>query len=156
MTFRYPDSTETIIPSLETQSSTVSDKDSPPVIQGLSVTIEPGQLVALVGPSGAGKTTITNLVPRLYDVTGGAIMIDGTDVRDVTQDSLRKNIGVVVQDPHLFHESIRDNLLYAQPDATDADIERGVPGGPDLGHDPATARWARHGGRRAGVPDVGR
>ncbi len=124
VTFRYPDSTETIIPSLETQSSALSDEDSPPVIRNLSVTIQPGQLVALVGPSGAGKTTITNLVPRLYDVTGGALMIDGHDVRDVTQDSLRAAIGVVVQDPHLFHESIRDNLLYAKPDATRADLER--------------------------------
>ena len=124
VTFRYPDSTETIIPSLEIQSSVLSDEDSPPVIRNLSVTIQPGQLVALVGPSGAGKTTITNLVPRLYDVTGGALMIDGHDVRDVTQDSLRAAIGVVVQDPHLFHESIRDNLLYAKPDATREDLER--------------------------------
>ncbi len=124
VTFRYPDSTETIIPSLETKSSVVSDADTPPVIRNLSVTIEPGQLVALVGPSGAGKTTITNLVPRLYDVTGGAIRIDGTDIRDVTQDSLRHSIGVVVQDPHLFHESIRDNLLYAKPDATEDDLIR--------------------------------
>jgi ATP-binding cassette subfamily B protein len=124
VSFRYPDSTETIIPSLETQSSVVSDADSPAVIKNLSVAIEPGQLVALVGPSGAGKTTITNLVPRLYDVTGGGLFIDDYDVRDVTQDSLRRNIGVVVQDPHLFHESIRDNLLYANPDATEADLER--------------------------------
>ena len=102
----------------------MSDEDSPPVIRNLSVTIQPGQLVALVGPSGAGKTTITNLVPRLYDVTSGAVLIDGNDVRDVTQDSLRAAIGVVVQDPHLFHESIRDNLLYAKPDATQADLER--------------------------------
>jgi ATP-binding cassette subfamily B protein len=124
VTFRYPDSTETIIPSLETQSSVVSDADRPAVIRNLSVSIQPGQLVALVGPSGAGKTTITNLVPRLYDVTGGGLFIDDYDVRDVTQDSLRQNIGVVVQDPHLFHESIRDNLLYANPDATEADLER--------------------------------
>ncbi|NNE94796.1 MAG: ABC transporter ATP-binding protein [Acidimicrobiales bacterium] len=124
VTFRYPDSTETIIPSLETQSSVVSDADTPAVIRNLSVTIQPGQLVALVGPSGAGKTTITNLVPRLYDVTGGSLRIDEHDVRDVTQESLRRNIGVVVQDPHLFHESIRDNLLYAKPDATESELER--------------------------------
>ncbi|MFW2382408.1 MAG: ABC transporter ATP-binding protein [Acidimicrobiales bacterium] len=124
VTFRYPDSTETIIPSLETQSSVVSDADRPAVIKNLSVAVQPGQLVALVGPSGAGKTTITNLVPRLYDVTGGGLFIDDFDVRDVTQDSLRRSIGVVVQDPHLFHESIRDNLLYANPEATEADLER--------------------------------
>ncbi len=115
--FRYPSSAEMIIPSLETPSSTTGD-DAAPVIRGLSARIEPGELVALVGPSGAGKTTITNLVPRLYDVTDGRVLVDGHDVRNLTQESLRKAIGVVVQDPHLFHESIADNLRYAKPDAT--------------------------------------
>ena len=122
VTFRYPLSTETIIPSLETPSSTLSDEHSAPVIRDLEVDIEPGQLVALVGPSGAGKTTITNLVPRLYDVTDGRVLVDGHDVRDLTQESLRRSIGVVVQDPHLFHESIAANLRYAKPDATEAEM----------------------------------
>ena len=122
VSFRYPLSTETIIPSLETPSSSVSDEDLAPVIRELDVDIAPGQLVALVGPSGAGKTTITNLIPRLYDVTEGRMLIDGLDVRDLTQESLRQSIGVVVQDPHLFHESIAGNLRYAKPDATEAEL----------------------------------
>lgn len=120
--FRYPLSTETIIPSLETPSSVVSDEDLAPVIRELNIDIAPGQLVALVGPSGAGKTTITNLIPRLYDVTEGRVLVDGKDVRDLTQESLRRSIGVVVQDPHLFHESIAGNLRYAKPDATVAEL----------------------------------
>ncbi len=82
----------------------------------------PGQLVALVGPSGAGKSTITHLVSRLADVSGGAIRVGGADVRDVTLESLRAEIGVVSQDAHLFHDSIRENMRYARPDATDEEI----------------------------------
>ncbi len=92
------------------------------VLHGVSATIEPGQLVALVGPSGGGKTTASMLVPRLYDVTDGAVRIDGLDVRDVTQDSLHAAIGAVTQDPHLFHDSVGNNLRYARPDASDADL----------------------------------
>ncbi|WP_421121927.1 ABC transporter ATP-binding protein [Aquihabitans daechungensis] len=77
----------------------------------------------MVGPSGAGKTTISQLIPRLYDVTAGAVRLDGIDVRDLTQASLRGAIGVVSQDPHLFHESVADNLRYANLDATDAEVE---------------------------------
>jgi ATP-binding cassette, subfamily B, bacterial len=93
------------------------------VLHGVSADIEPGQLVALVGPSGSGKTTLSMLVPRLYDVTAGAVRIDGHDVRDLTQDSLHEAVGVVVQDPHLFHDTIGNNLRYARPEATDAEIE---------------------------------
>jgi ATP-binding cassette subfamily B protein len=98
------------------------DTPGPFVLRGVSTVIEPGQLIALVGPSGAGKTTISNLVPRLYDVTEGAVRIDGTDVRDLTQHSLRAAIGVVAQDPHLFHDTVLSNLSYARPDASAEEI----------------------------------
>ncbi len=93
-----------------------------PVLEGVSAVIEPGQTVALVGPSGAGKTTLAALVVRLYDIDSGALLIDGHDVREVTTESLRSNIGVVSQDPHLFHDTIAANLRYAQPGATDAEL----------------------------------
>jgi ATP-binding cassette subfamily B protein len=80
-------------------------------------------MTALVGPSGAGKTTISSLLPRLYDVTGGAIKIDGQDIRELTLESLRESIGVVMQDAHLFHESIAENLRYAKQDATPAEMQ---------------------------------
>ncbi|MEO8285718.1 MAG: ABC transporter ATP-binding protein [Chloroflexota bacterium] len=90
--------------------------------QDVSFTVEPGQLAALVGPSGAGKTTITYLLPRLYDPTAGQICIDGLDIKDVTLDSLAEQIGMVTQETYLFHDSIRVNLLYARPDATDEEM----------------------------------
>ncbi len=92
------------------------------VLHGVNLDIEAGQLVAIVGPSGAGKSTLLNLVPRLYDVTGGSILVDGVDIRTVTQDSLRRSIGVVTQDPHMFHDTVGANLRYANPSATDEQL----------------------------------
>ena len=94
----------------------------------VTFTVEPGQMVALVGPSGAGKTTISQLVPRLYDVDAGAMRINGVDVREASFASLRDAIGVVTQDAHLFHDTIRANLLYAKPDATDAELAAALRG----------------------------
>ena len=89
----------------------------------ISFEIRPGQMAALVGPSGAGKTTVTYLVPRLYDPTDGAVRLDGHDLRDLTQKSLARHIGMVTQESYLFHDTLRNNLLYARPEATDAELE---------------------------------
>ncbi len=118
--FRYPPAAETAIPSLEQHlPATDPDRD---VLVDVSLDVQPGETVALVGASGTGKTTVASLIPRLYDVTGGAVRVDGHDVRDLTLDSLRAAVGVVAQDPHLFHESIADNLRFANPEATDAEL----------------------------------
>ena len=119
--FRYPTAEEVSLASLESVA-VLDQAPSQQVLFDISFTAHPGELVALVGPSGAGKTTISHLVPRLYDVRSGAIRIDGIDVRDATLESLRRAIGVVTQDAHLFHDTIRANLLYAKPDATDAEL----------------------------------
>jgi len=123
--FRYPSAAEVSLASLE--SVAIPDKgQEKTVLQDITFTAAPGQLVALVGPSGAGKTTITQLVPRLYDVQSGSITINGIDVRDATLDSLHQRIGVVTQDAHLFHDTIRANLIYARPEATDADLNEAL------------------------------
>ena len=116
--FAYPGADEVSLASLE---DVAIPDHSPrhPVLHGVSFRAEAGQLVALVGPSGAGKTTISQLVPRVYDVNTGSVRIGGLDVRDLTMQSLRDAIGVVAQDAHLFHDTIRANLLYARPDASE-------------------------------------
>lgn len=124
VTFAYPD--EPVVASLEVAAANHAGEPRPLVLDGVSATIEPGQMVALVGQSGAGKTTLAGLIPRLYDVTGGAVRIDGHDVRDLTQTSLRAAIGVVSQDAHLFHDTIGNNLRYARPSATLAEVHAAV------------------------------
>ena len=120
--FRYPDGASVSIASLEAGGIMQGADPDVDVLVDVSLTIEPGETIAIVGSSGAGKTTLANLIARMYDVTRGTVKLDGHDVRDVTGISLRSAIGVVSQDPHMFHESIKANLLYAQPGATDAQL----------------------------------
>ncbi len=121
VSFAYPSGEEAALASLGTGPAAPTAGKN--VLTGISFRAEPGELVALVGPSGAGKTTISHLVPRLYDVGEGAIRLSDVDVRDATLDSIAHAVGVVTQDAHLFHDTIRGNLLYAKPDATEAEME---------------------------------
>jgi ATP-binding cassette subfamily B protein len=120
--FRYPTADEVSLASLESVAREDSLRSEEPVLHDVSFRAEPGQMVALVGPSGAGKTTITALIPRLYDVTQGSVRVGGADVRDLELGSLRDAVGVVTQDAHLFHDTIAANLRYARPDATEEEI----------------------------------
>lgn len=120
--FRYPAAAEVSIASLESAGVMAGSDPDTDVLRGVTLRVAAGETVAVVGSSGSGKSTLASLVPRLYDVTSGAVRIDGTDVRDLTADTLRDAIGVVTQDPHLFHESIESNLRYARPGATHEEI----------------------------------
>jgi len=119
--FGYPSADKVSIASLE-EVAILDSRGGVEVLHGVSFRAEPGQVVALVGSSGAGKSTIAQLLPRLYDVDEGAVRLAGIDVRDLSAESIRQTIGMVTQDGHLFHESVRANLLIARPDATDDDL----------------------------------
>jgi ATP-binding cassette subfamily B protein len=114
--------------------------DGPPVLDGFSLRVDPGETVAIVGRTGTGKSTVARLLDRFYDVEGGAVLVDGHDVRDVTLLSLRATVGIVLDEPFLFSVSVRDNIAYARPDATDEEVE-------------AAARAARAHGFVAALPE---
>ncbi|GAA1356519.1 ABC transporter ATP-binding protein [Arthrobacter koreensis] len=121
VTFAYPTADKVSLASLE-DVAVLDSRGGEDVLHGVSFRVEPGQTVALVGSSGAGKSTIAQLLSRLYDVDAGAVRFSGTDVRDVSFEDMRGALGMVTQDGHLFHETIRSNLLLANPDATDEEI----------------------------------
>jgi ABC-type multidrug transport system fused ATPase/permease subunit len=119
--FAYPAADKVSLASLE-DVATLDQRGGVEVLHGVSFRAEPGQMVALVGSSGAGKSTIAQLLPRLYDVDAGAVRLGGIDVRDLTMDAVRATVGLVTQDGHLFHETVRENLVLARPEATEGDL----------------------------------
>ncbi|TFJ94961.1 acetyl-CoA acetyltransferase [Platysternon megacephalum] len=119
--FTYPDTSDISLESLEPAALPAAGENDE-VLRGISFTVEPGKTLALVGPSGAGKTTITHLVARLYDATTGSVRIGGDDVKDLSAASLQENLGYVTQDAHMFHDSVRANMEYAKPGATEAQM----------------------------------
>jgi ATP-binding cassette subfamily B protein len=123
--FSYPGAEDVSLASLEAVAR-LDDTPRTAVLHDISFEVAPGTMTALVGPSGAGKTTISMLVSRLYDVDGGSVTINGVDLRDATTKSLNATVGVVTQDAHLFHDTLRANLLFAKPDATDAEIAKAL------------------------------
>jgi ATP-binding cassette subfamily B protein len=125
VTFRYPRADEISLASLESVAAVDKDPTSD-TLRDVSFSVPAGSMVALVGPSGAGKTTVSQLVSRMYDPTSGAVRIAGLDLQDVTFASLRRTVGVVSQEAHLFHDTVRANLRYARPDATDSEIEQAL------------------------------
>jgi ATP-binding cassette subfamily B protein len=121
VSFSYPAAEDVSLASLESVAVLEAGVRAE-VLHDVSFSVQPGQMIALVGPSGAGKTTISALVPRLYDVTSGTVRLSGVDVRQATMDSVRDVVGVVTQDPHLFHDTLRANLLYARPEAGEDEV----------------------------------
>jgi ATP-binding cassette subfamily B protein len=119
--FAYPSADKVSLASLE-EVATLDTRGGTEVLHGVSFRVEPGQVVALVGTSGGGKSTIASLAPRLYDVDSGAVRLAGVDVRDLSFDSIRSTLGMVTQDGHLFHATVRENLRFARPEATDAEL----------------------------------
>src|SRR5690606_13015920 len=119
--FRYPSAEQVSLASLE-EVAVLDDREGDEVLHGVSFTVPAGATVALVGPSGAGKSTIASLAPRLQEVDSGSVRLGGVDVRDLTFDSIRRTVGVVTQDGHLFHDTIAANLRYAAPDASDEEL----------------------------------
>lgn len=126
--FRYPAADTVGVASLESLSRSDLVPQDEPILSGISFAIEPGGMLAIVGPSGAGKSTIAHLIPRLYDVESGAVRIGGVDVRELSRASITDHIGVVTQDSHLFHDTIRANLLYAKSDATEKQMWQALEG----------------------------
>jgi ATP-binding cassette subfamily B protein len=123
--FSYPGAEDVSLASLEAVAR-LEDTPRTAVLHDVTFVVEPGTMTALVGPSGAGKTTISMLVSRLYDVDEGSVTINGVDLREATTSSLNATVGVVTQDAHLFHDSLRANLLFAKPDASDDEIARAL------------------------------
>jgi len=123
--FTYPTAREVSLASLESVAI-LEDSQPVEVLHGVDLEIPAGTMLALVGPSGAGKTTISQLIPRLYDASKGAILLGGLDVKQATKQSMTEAIGVVSQDPHLFHDSLRANLLYAKPTATEEELRQAL------------------------------
>ena len=119
--FRYPSADQVSLASLE-EVMALDDRAGEEILHGVSLRVEPGQMVALVGPSGAGKSTLASLVPRLYDVDAGSVRLAGIDVRELSFDSIRRTVGVVTQDGHLFHDTVRANLRYARPGAGEEEL----------------------------------
>ena len=152
--FRYPRPEEVSLASLESVA-VMERTGGQQILFDVSFVAEPGQLVALVGPSGAGKTTISHLAARLYDVTSGAVRINGLDVRDVTLTSLQAVVGVVTQDAHLFHDTIRANLLYARHEASEADLIEALRDAQILDMVGLIAGRPRHLGGGQGLPAFG-
>jgi ABC-type multidrug transport system fused ATPase/permease subunit len=123
--FTYPSASAVSLASLE-EVSRLDDRGGHEILHGVDLAVGPGRMLALVGPSGAGKSTIASLIPRLYDVDSGVIEIGGVDVRDLAFADLRSAVGVVTQDGHLFHDTVRANLLYAAPDATEDELREAM------------------------------